>query len=208
MLEVPNNTQTFFAWINFRYYLNHFGEKVFGPEFFYRMLYLFKVSKLDAFLAHERQSRRIGLIYFVTSSQGFIHAGSKHKQREIAFFFDKMRDSCSVFGREQQKWLWKWQSFVQNIFFFNDNRLGWVRRRKKKDRFCNLSLFMLVSWVNATLRWRHKVSWTHSPVLSSMSQKNDHLPCFQSVQHLKEKSRAKNFFAKAIRAKVYLCEKN
>ena len=51
------------------------------------MLYLFKVRKLGPFLAHERQYMRIGLVYFVKSSQGFIHARNKHKQRDIAFCF-------------------------------------------------------------------------------------------------------------------------
>ena len=43
-----------------------------------------------------------------------------------------------------------------------------------------------------------------------MGQKRAQLPYFELVQHPKEKSRAKNFFAKVIKAvaKVYLPEKN
>jgi len=43
-----------------------------------------------------------------------------------------------------------------------------------------------------------------------MGQKSAQLPYFEKVQHLKEKSSAKNFLSKVIRAvaKVYLCEKN
>ena len=42
-----------------------------------------------------------------------------------------------------------------------------------------------------------------------MGQKSAQLPCFERVQHLKEKSRVKNFFALVNRevAKVYLSEK-
>ena len=59
---------------------------------------------------------------------------------------------------------------------------------------------MLVSRVNETLRGRHKVNQTHSPVFSSMRQKSAQLPYFENVKHPKEKYRAKNFFAKVIRA--------
>jgi len=43
-----------------------------------------------------------------------------------------------------------------------------------------------------------------------MGQKRAQLPYFEKIQHLREKSRAKNAFAKLIRAvaKVYLCETN
>jgi len=75
-----------------------------------------------------------------------------------------------------------------------------VRRRENMDRFFNLSLFMLLSWANETLRWCHKVNLTHSPVLLSMGQKSTQLPCCKRAQHLKEKSRAKNFFAIVNRA--------
>ena len=42
-----------------------------------------------------------------------------------------------------------------------------------------------------------------------MAQKSAQLPYFEKVQHLKRKSRAKNFFAKVItpEAEIYLCEK-
>ena len=86
----------FFAQINFCYCPDYFGESVFGPGFFLQMLYLLKVSKFGALLAHARQYRRMHLVYFVTSSQGFIRARNKHKQREIAFFF-YLPDSCIVF---------------------------------------------------------------------------------------------------------------
>jgi len=36
------------------------------------------------FLAHGRQDRRMGLDYFLTSSQGFIRPRNKHKQWELA----------------------------------------------------------------------------------------------------------------------------
>ena len=42
--------------------------------------------------------------------------------------------------------------------FFNDHRPDWVRRREKMGRFCNLSLFMLVSRATETLRFRLKVN--------------------------------------------------
>ena len=51
------------------------------PDYFYGfllwMLYSFKVRKSGPFLAHERQYWRVGLIYFVMSSQCFIHMQDK-----------------------------------------------------------------------------------------------------------------------------------
>ena len=54
------------------------------------------------------------------------------------------------------------------------------------------------------------VNYTHSPVLLSMGQNSAQLPSFERVQHLKEKSRAKNFFTIVNRAavKVQLCGNN
>lgn len=60
---------------------------MFWPCIFLQMLYLFKVTKLGAFLAHGRQYRIVGLLYFVTSSQGFHHAQNKQTERESFFFF-------------------------------------------------------------------------------------------------------------------------
>jgi len=60
---------------------------MFWPWIFLQMLYLFKVTKLGAFLAHGRQYRIVGLLYFVTSSQGFHHAQNKQTERESFFFF-------------------------------------------------------------------------------------------------------------------------
>ena len=48
-LKVPLNPLIFFAWINFRYCPDYFGEKVIGLVFFLQMLYLFKVRNLGAF---------------------------------------------------------------------------------------------------------------------------------------------------------------
>lgn len=50
---------------------------------------------------------------------------------------------------------------------------------------------------------------THSPVLSSMGQKNTQLPSFERVRHLKEKFRAKSPLTIVNRAveKVYLCKR-
>ena len=62
-------------------------KKVFWPWIFLQMLCPFKARKLGAFLAHGRQYRRMGLVYFVTSYQCFIRARNKDKQREIASFF-------------------------------------------------------------------------------------------------------------------------
>ena len=84
-----------------------------------------------------------------------------------------------------------------------------TRNRHSVKHESYLSLFMLVSRANETLRRRHKVNETHSPVLS-MGQKSAQLPYFKKVQHLKEKSRPKNIFTKVLSAvaNVYLGEKN
>ena len=120
-----------------------------------------------------------------------------------------MPDSCIFFGCTTKVTQKMAKLCTEHPFLTIVAQSDWDEG-KKTHRFCNLSLFMLVSWANETLRWRHKVNYTHSPVLLSISQKSAQLPCFERVQHLMEKSRTKNFFAKVIRAvaKVYLCEKN
>ena len=127
----------------------YYGEKVFGHGFFPQMLYPFKTRKLGNFLAHGRSHRRMGLVYFVLSSQCFIHAQNKHKLREIAFLFYRMPDSSIVFGCNN-KCLRKLESFAQNTLF-NDHSLECVRGRKKWIDF-PISLFMLLSCVYGTLR--------------------------------------------------------
>ena len=97
-LNVPLTPNNFFAKITFHNCPVYYGEKVYGPGFFPQMLYPFKTRKLGNFLANGRSHRRMGLVYFVTSSQCFIHARNKHKLREIAFFFYRMPDSSIVFG--------------------------------------------------------------------------------------------------------------
>ena len=62
----------------------------------------------------------------------------------------------------------------------------------KKESY--LTLFLLVSRVNETLKWCHKVNQTHSPVLSSLGQKSARLPYLKKVQHPNEKSKAKKRF--------------
>lgn len=121
----------------------------FVPGFIVQMLYPFKTRKLGNFLAHGRSHRRMGLVYFVLSSQCFIHAQNKHKLREMAFLFYRMPDSSIVFGYNN-KCLRKLQSFAQNTLF-NDHSLECVRGRKKWIDF-PISLFMLLSWVYGTLR--------------------------------------------------------
>ena len=61
------------------------------------MLYLFKVRKLGAF-NHNTGEWVLVYFKFVMSSQCFMHAPHKHKQREIAFFFYRVPDACAVFG--------------------------------------------------------------------------------------------------------------
>ena len=56
------------------------------------MLYLFKVRKLGAFLAHWWQCARMGQVHFLTS----FHEENKHKKREIAFLSYSMPDLCIV----------------------------------------------------------------------------------------------------------------
>ena len=74
------------------------ATKFLAQDFFFGCYTFSKKGSWGLFLAHERQYRRMGLVYFVKSSQGFIHAQNKHKQREIAFFFYRTPDSCIVFG--------------------------------------------------------------------------------------------------------------
>ena len=92
------------------------------------MLYLFKVGKMGTFLAHGRQYSRMGLVYFVTSSQGFIHAQNKHKQRETAFFYS-MPDLCISFGCNNKSDPENYRA-LHRIPFFDDHCLEGVKREK------------------------------------------------------------------------------
>lgn len=75
-----------------------------------------------------------------------------------------------------------------------------TRIRHSVQEKSNLFLFVFVSRVNETMRWCHKVNWTHSPALSCIGQKSAQLPWFERVQYLKETPRAKNIFVTVIRA--------
>ena len=86
-LKVPLTPKKIFTKTTFHNCPVYYSEKVFGPGIFPQMLYPFKTRKLGNFLAHGRSHRRMGLVYFVLSSQCFIHAQNKHKLREIAFLF-------------------------------------------------------------------------------------------------------------------------
>jgi len=68
-----------------------------------------------------------------------------------------------------------------------------IRHSVKEKSY--LSLFVLVSRVNETLRWRHKVNWTHSPGLPSMGQKSAQLPWFERVQHSEGKVQCQKPFS-------------
>ena len=48
-VKVPLTPKFFFILVNFRFWPDYFGEKVFGPGFSLQMLYLFKVRKVSAF---------------------------------------------------------------------------------------------------------------------------------------------------------------
>ena len=82
-LKVPQTPKIGFAKINFRYCPVNYGEKAFGPGFFFQMLYLLKARKLGAFFGPWTTiQERMGLVYFVMPSQCFIRPRNKHKQRE------------------------------------------------------------------------------------------------------------------------------
>ena len=98
---------------------------------------------------------------------------------------------------------------TENPFSTIIARSEWEEGKKNGSILQSHCFNTLVSWASETLRWRHKLNWTHSPVLASIGQKSAKLPCLLRVQHLKEKSRVKNFLAIINRAvaKVYLCDK-
>ena len=61
-----------------------------------------------------------------------------------------------VFITKQLKWFRKWQNFTQ-ITLFQRSSPG-VSEKKEKNGSTLQSPFILVSWANETLRWRHKVN--------------------------------------------------
>ena len=82
-LKVPLAPKCFFAWINFRFCPVYCSEKLFGPGFFIQKLYPFKVRKLGISLVHGRQYRRMGLVYFVTSSQDFMRSRKSTNSKRL-----------------------------------------------------------------------------------------------------------------------------
>ena len=102
------------------------------------MLYLFKVRELGAFLAHGRQYRRMGLVYFVTSYQCSIHARNKHKKR--AFFLHIIPNSRIVFGCNNKSDSENGRA-LHKIPFFNDHRPEWVKRRKNGSILQSLAVY-------------------------------------------------------------------
>ena len=86
-----------------------------------------------SFSAYGRQYRRMGLVYFVTSSQCLISARLR----------ENMSDSCFVFcfgcNNESDP---ENGIALHRISFFNDPRLGCVRRRKRMDRSILSSNFL------------------------------------------------------------------
>ena len=106
---------------------------------------------VGAFLAHGRQYRRMGLVYFVTSPQCFIHARNKRKHREIALFFTQ----CLIrvlFLDDTTKVTQKMAELCPEYPVFTVITRSEGEEGKKMDRFCNLSRLKLVPWSNETLR--------------------------------------------------------
>ena len=90
----------------------------------------------------------MGVAYFVTSPQCFIHW--KQAQRERVFFFYRMPDSCIVFGDNNKSDSENGRAL--HIPFFLQSSPRVIEKKEKMDRLCNLSKFMLVSRANETLR--------------------------------------------------------
>ena len=103
-------------------------QTCFGPGFFLQMLYLFKVRKLGAFLAHGRQYRIVGLLYFVTSSQGFHHAQNKQTERQLFFFSGCLIRVLCLDVTTKVK---EMAELCTEYPFFNNHRPELVKRRKK-----------------------------------------------------------------------------
>ena len=141
-INVPLTFQSFFhinklsllPWLLWR-------KRFLTLNFSFRMLYPFKPRKLGTFLAHGRQSRRMGPVYFVTSSQGDKYLFSFTECLVRVLFLDVTTKVNTEY-----------------LFLTIIARSEW-EEREKMDRFYNHSLFALfVPWANETLTWRHKVS--------------------------------------------------
>ena len=115
----------------------------------------------------------MGLVFFVTSSQGFIHAWniSTNRERIIAFFF-------------------------------------WVYCFWMAELCTEYSFLMIVANETPEMMSQRKLDFFSCIVIHGPKKHPTSL--LWKVQHLKEKSRAKNFLARVMRAvrKIYLCEKN
>ena len=164
------------------------------------MLYLFKVRKLDAFLAHGWQYRRRGLSLLYDVFSGF-HSRTKQVQTELSFFTE-----CLIHGLllgVTTKLTQKNGIASHRIPICNDQRAEWVKGRKKNVLI--LQSLTVYAW-NPKMTSQSKLDPFSCDVI--LDQKGIQVPCLKRVQHLKEKSRAKNFLTTVNRAveKVNLCK--
>lgn len=123
----------------------------FWPCIFFQMLYPFKAKRLATIFAHGLYYRRTSLVYFKTSSRGFIRPWNKHKQLDC-----KINSCFFLLLTHSERWSLKKGYFVQSFAIFwltfvitskNNKR---IRCSVKKGSF----LFLIMV---ETLRWRHKV---------------------------------------------------
>jgi len=128
----------------------------------------------DATPFHSKEVRRLfgpwttiqenmGPVYFVRSSQGFIHMRNKQ-----AFIFNTMPQFHVLFFRIKNKSDSENDRALHRIPF--SNKSEW-EEGKKMDQFCNLSLFMLKSLFHERMNpWNDVTKQTRPTLLNCRSR--------------------------------------
>lgn len=113
----------------------------------------------------------------MTSSQCFILARNKHKQRELSFFTECLFADCFVF-------------FAQNtLFYLSSPGVG-----EKKQKWIDFA----VCYCLCLFRGRMRRHW--DDLTKEMPRKSAQPPCFEGVRRLREGFRAGGIFAIVNRA--------
>ena len=147
--------------------------------------------------------RRMGLVYFVTSSLGFIRSRNKHKLWEIA-------KSIHFFPSFQSLWamsMCKALPFSYTFVVF----CCYIQMQYTNQASCWEKESSLSAWACFAREWSTEVTSQSKlrPFSFVVIHGRKKRPTSLLWKHPKEKSIAKNFLVKVIRAvsKVYLSEK-
>ena len=99
--------------------------------------------------------------------------------------------------------------FLCKALPFSESFCCYIQKQYTNQAFCNKRKLSLSPFVlHETLRLRHKINYTHSPLLSSRAKKRPTSLCSEETPSEGKKTDQKRFrHSRQAVAKVYLCEK-